>query len=122
MLILKGFDVEGGQVQDFILQLHKNVYGQKQAGRVWNKQLKVDECIFYHGKTMYALYTNDSILAGPDQAEIDQVIIKEMREIHLDITVEGDLQYFLGVTIDGHEDGSIHLTQPPLIDQILDDL
>jgi hypothetical protein len=39
MLTLKGFDVEGGQIQDFVLQLHKNVYGQKQAGRVWNKHL-----------------------------------------------------------------------------------
>jgi hypothetical protein len=134
MSIPKGFEVENGRSQDYVLQLHKNVYGQKQAGRVWNKHLvkklinelkfeqsKVDECVFYRGKTMYALYTDDSILAGPDQSEIDQ-IIREMEEAKLDITVEGDLQDFLGVNIERMPDGSINLTQPHLIDQILDDL
>jgi hypothetical protein len=45
-----------------------------------------------------------------------------MQQAILDITVKGDLQDFLGVNIDKHEDGSTHLTQPHLIDQILDDL
>jgi hypothetical protein len=85
------------------------------------EQSKVDKCVFYRGKTMYALYTDDSILAGPDQAEIDK-IIKEMQQANLDITIEDNLQDFPGVNIDKHEDGSIHLTQPHLIDQILDDL
>jgi hypothetical protein len=46
----------------------------------------VDECAFYRGKTMYALYKDDSILAGPGQAEIDK-IIKEMQQADLDITI-----------------------------------
>jgi hypothetical protein len=133
MSIPKGFDIEGENKKDYVLKLHRNVYGQKQAGRVWNKYLvnklvkelkfkqsQHDECIFYRGKTMYALYTDDSILAGPDQSEIDQ-IIKEMKQVNLDITVEGDLQDFLGVNIEKKSDG-IHLTQPHLIDQILKDL
>jgi hypothetical protein len=116
------------------LQLHKNVYGQKQTGRVWNKYLvdklvkrvsfvqsKVDEYVFYRGQTMYILYTGDSILAGPDEKEIDQ-IIKEMKQVKLDITIEGNLQDFLGVNIERKLDGTIHLTQPHLIDQILKDL
>jgi hypothetical protein len=134
MSIPKGFDIDVGRTDDYALKLHKNVYGQKQAGRVWNKYLvdkltkkvgfvqsAVDECVFYRGKTMYVLYTDDSILAGPDEAEIDQ-IIKEMRQAKLDITVEGDLQDFLGVNIERLPDGTIQLTQPHLIDQILKDL
>ena len=39
----------------------------------------------------------------------------------LKITVEGDLQDFLGVNIQ-RKNGTIHLTQPNLINQILDDL
>ena len=67
------------------------------------------------------LYTDDSLIAGPDKQEIDQVI-KDLQKAKLDITVEGDLQDFLGVNIDRRDDGSIHLTQPHLIDQILTDL
>ena len=64
---------------------------------------------------------NDSILAGPSEREIDQ-IIEKMRRAKLDITIEGTLEDFLGVNIDRKEDGSIHLTQPQLIDSILRDL
>jgi hypothetical protein len=134
MAIPKGFDIDEGRTDDYALKLHKNVYGQKQAGQVWNKYLvdiltkrvgflqsKVDKCVFYRGKTMYILYTDDSILAGPDKKEINQ-IIKDMKKAKLDITIEGDLQDFLGVNIDRKDDRTIHLTQPHLIDQILKDL
>ena len=70
---------------------------------------------------MYTLYTDDSILAGPDPTEIDD-ILKQMRKANLDITEEGTLEDFLGVNIDRKKDGSIHLTQPHLIDNILGDL
>ena len=30
-------------------------------------QSKVDKCVFYPGKVMYVLYTDDSILAGPEK-------------------------------------------------------
>ena len=45
-----------------------------------------------------------------------------MRKIKLDITEEGTLEDFLGVIIDRKKDGTIHLTQPLLIDSILKDL
>jgi hypothetical protein len=70
---------------------------------------------------LYVLYTDDSILAGPDENEINQ-IIDELRQAKLDVTDEGSIQDFLGVRIDRKPDGSIHLTQPHLIDQILKDL
>lgn len=36
--------------------------------------------------------------------------------------MKGDLQDFLGINIEKKEDGTIHLTQPHLIDQIIKDL
>ncbi len=48
---------------------------------------------------MYVLYTDDSILAGLDQKEIEQTV-QQMKEAGLDITIEGDLSDFLGVNID----------------------
>ena len=133
MKIPKGVTIGHGNNDDYVLKLHKNMYGQKNAGRVWNTYLvnkltkigfvqsKVDKCLFYHGKVMYVLYTDDSILAGPDEKEIDNVIAK-MRQAKLDITIEGTLEDFLGVNIDRKDDGTIHLTQPHLIDSILRDL
>ena len=66
------------------MKLHKNVYVQKQAGIVWYRYLtqklleelvfeisQVDECVFYRKKTVYILFTDDSILAGPDPEEIE---------------------------------------------------
>jgi hypothetical protein len=76
-------------------------------------QSKTDECVLYRGSTMDVLYTDDSILAGPDETEINQ-IIKEMKQVKLDITVEGGLEDFLGINIDRQKDGTINLTQPHL--------
>ena len=70
---------------------------------------------------MYVLYTDDSILAGPNLGEIEKAI-EDIKKAKLDITIEGDLQDFLGINITRKEDGTIHLAQPHLIDQILKDL
>ena len=56
MKIPAGFEIENGKNLDYVLKIHCNIYGQKQAGRVWNhyfvnklvnelgfKQSKVDE-------------------------------------------------------------------------------
>ena len=67
---------------------------------------------------MYALYTDDSILAGPRPKEIDHSIYL-LCEKKLDTTEEGTLEDFLGVNIDRRSDGRIHLTQPHLIASIL---
>ncbi len=70
---------------------------------------------------MYALYTDDSILAGPDKGEVDE-IISQLKQAKLDITDEGNIEDFLGVNIDRRSDGSVKLSQPHLIKQISNDL
>ena len=135
MRIPKSFEMGGTNGKDeYVLKLHRNVYGQKQAGRVWNKYLeeklirdvgftksKYDECVFYKGRTMYILYTDDSILADPSQKEI-QSIIQQIRNTRLQITEEGDIQDFLGINIVCQDGRTVELTQSHLIDQILNDL
>lgn len=134
MELPKGFEVTGGQPEEYVLHIRKNIYGQKQAGRVWYQHLSqklvedvgfkksgVDDCVFYKGNVIYILYTDDSIIAGPSQREIDEVI-QQMKDAKLDLTVEGDVGDFLGVKIERLKDGSIKLTQPQLIDSILKDL
>ena len=37
MVIPKGFEPEDDDAQDYVLKLKKNLFGQGQAGRVWNQ-------------------------------------------------------------------------------------
>jgi hypothetical protein len=79
-----------------VLKLEKNLYGQKQAGRVWYQHLKknllklgfkasnIDECVFYYGKTIFIVYTDDTILIGPDQEEIDELIRRLSKVFKMD--------------------------------------
>ena len=55
---------------------------------------------------IYVLYTNDSILEGPSEQQI-QAMIKQMQEVGLQLTIEGDLEDFLGVNIDRTSRGAI---------------
>ena len=111
-----------------MLHVKNNLYGQKQSGRVWNqhlhkkltedigfKQSEINECLCYKGRCLYVLYTDDSILCGPDSDELDKVT-QELKDAGLDITCESDMGDFLGVKIDKQEDGKLHMSQPHLID------
>jgi hypothetical protein len=129
----RGVEVENGKREDYVLKVNKNVYGTHQAGRVWNKHLvnklksigftqsKIDECVFYRQRCIYVLYTDDSILVGPDDNELD-AIVSDMKSAGLNLTIEGRIDDFLGVNIDRRDDGTIHLTQPHLIDTILKEM
>ena len=70
---------------------------------------------------MYALYTNNSILEGTSPQELDK-IVKQMKDVNLNVTEEGTLEDFLGVNVDRQADGTMHLIQPQLIESILKDL
>jgi hypothetical protein len=133
MDIPKGFTLDGVEdPKDYVLKVNRNIYGGKDAGRTWFqflkkkldklgfKQSKHDECIFYKDDMVYVLYTDDSILAGPNKKKISDTI--QLMRTELDITVEEDLTDFLGVNIDRREDGTIKLSQPKLIEQVIRDL
>jgi len=126
-----GFRMSQGNPKDFVLRVDRNVYGQRQAGRIWNKYLvdiltkdlrfkqsSYDECIFYRGSSIYLLYTDDSILAGPNRDELE-TIIKDIKSSGLNITILGDVNDFLGVHVSKEQDGRIHVSQPHLINQII---
>ena len=70
---------------------------------------------------MCVLCTDDSVLAGPDKEELQQVMA-DIKKAGLDATEEGDIEDFLGVNIDQVDDETFDLSQPHLIEQILCDL
>eukprot|EP00980_Cylindrotheca_fusiformis_P019196 scaffold6521_cov93-Cylindrotheca_fusiformis.AAC.4 len=133
MDIPRGFEVPGGRNRDYCLRLIKNLFGQKQAGRVWNKHLhkgligvgfvqsSVDECLYYRGSTILLIYVDDCIMIDADPSKIQQTF-EDIKAQGYDMTDEGDLKDYLGVDVDRRMDGTIHLSQPKLIAQILGDV
>jgi hypothetical protein len=137
MKIPAGFVVSGKVVSDeerkrYALKLVKNLYGQKQAGRVWYLHLKKnleklgftaskhDECLFYYGRTIFIVYTDDTILMGPDKKEIDKLVLRIGNIFKIED--QGSLADYLGMKIVRHKDGSMEWTQPTLIKSTLKDL
>jgi hypothetical protein len=131
--IPKGCTVDGDKDR-WALKLMNNIYGQKQAGRVWNtylieglttklgfKQSEQDPCILWRDRTIIVIYTDDTIITGPDEGQIDDVI-KDIGSVFA-ITSQEKVSDFLGVNIARDEnDGSFTLTQQLLIQSIINDL
>jgi hypothetical protein len=139
MEIPRGFDLPTGEnPKDYALKLKRNLYGARQASRVWAKYLtkgliargfvqsKVDECVYYRGNMILLAYVDDCIIISPNDDDIDEIIamLKEPTKHTraFDVTDEGQLSDYLGVKIERRDDGTILLTQPHLIDQIISDL
>lgn len=118
----------------WVLRVLNNIYGQKQAGKVWYdyltkglidklqfQQSKHDPCLLWRGNVMLILYTDDTIITGPDIALIDQAI-HDISTLY-EITSSDEVSDFLGVNIDTNQaTGEIILTQKKLIQSILKDL
>ena len=115
-----------------VLKLIKNLYGQKQAGRVWNKYLdeglseigfvpnKLDPHLYYRGKGSLLVYIDDNVMFSPKEKELKKVR-EEMRNSSKKFRVEdlSDVKDFLGIHVCKHKDGTIELTHPQLIKSIL---
>ena len=132
MQIPKGFEIEGKTRLTHVIQLIKNLYGQKQAGRVWNQHLhnklielgweqsKADECLYYHGDVLFIVYVDDGILVSPHKEHIDQQL--KLLQQQFNISIEGTLQDYVGINIEKLDDNTINMTQPNIINSILHEL
>jgi hypothetical protein len=75
-------------------------------------QFKTDVCVFFKGNVVYLLYTDDSILAAPSKKEIESVT-EAIKDAKLNITVEVDIQDFLGDRRHGPSDAATFDRQHP---------
>jgi len=135
--IPRGIEVPGADRKDYCLKLIKNLYGQRQAGRVWYEYLKghllslgftqssVDECVFYYKRTIFIVYVDDTILLGPDVKELDSVVKLLKTKFNVDSEGDGNLGDYLGIQLKKTGTGktqTLELTQPQLIQSILEEL
>jgi Reverse transcriptase (RNA-dependent DNA polymerase) len=131
--IPKGCMVNGVNDAKWVLQVLRNIYGQKQAGNVWNDflihgltmklgftQSRLDPCVLWKGNVIIVVYTDDTIITGPSKVEIDD-IVRSIVNI-FEITHSKSVSNFFGVNIDRQKDGKIALTQPKLIETIIREL
>ena len=121
-----------GKPTDYCLELKRNLYGQKQAGRVWHnyllaklkgigfKQSRIDPCVLYRGECIYVLYTDDTLLFGTSK-DVTDAVVRDLKAAGLKLTEEGSITDFLGVNVETR-DGKIHLNQPLLTSTILSEL
>jgi hypothetical protein len=115
------------------MKLKCNLYGCKQAARNWFlhltkgllklgfRQSATDKCLFLRDDCILVVYVDDCLIF----AQQDETITNLINALSADFLLqdEGDVNAFLGVQI--HRDMSsetITLTQPSLIQQILQDV
>jgi hypothetical protein len=133
MELPKGIQTRYGDGRTHVLKLLKNLYGQKQAGRVWSQHLsqglrklgfkpsQIDECVYHRQNVLFIVYVDDGIFASPSNSAILQVIT-ELQDIGFVIEDQGQITDYLGVNVEHLSDGRIKLSQPHLIDDILRDV
>ena len=135
MWLPQGYKCNGMTRKTHALKLICNVYGQKQAGCVWNKYMdqgmheigfmpsKFDPCLYYCGSVVFLVYIDDCIVFGPDDQSINRVVTN-LHACSQSFTVndQGDIGDFLGIQVQKQDDRSIMLTQLQLIESIIKDL
>ena len=116
-----------------VLKLLKNLYGLKDAGRTWYEHLTdglssmgfvataSDPCIFIKGTDMICLYVDDCIILSKSKTDAD-AIFKELEKRKYVLTDEGSMEEYLGIMISHNDDGSYRMSQPLLIDRIIESI
>ena len=119
--------------EEMVLKLIRNLYGLKDAGRTWYEHLtdgldamgftptESDPCIFIRGTDIMVLYVDDCIIISQTKSDADK-IYQDLERRKYKLTDEGTLEEYLGLQIKQYNDGSFRVSQPMLIDRIVDSI
>jgi hypothetical protein len=133
MELPQGIQTKHGNSKEYVLKLENNIYGQKQAGRVWNSFLVdkltsigftmslIDDCVFFRGDVIFMVYIDDGIFLGSNNLQLQEVT-KEIQNLGLNIEDQGHPADYVGVNIKNLKDGSSEFTQQALIDSIINNV
>jgi len=83
-------------------------------------QSDYDPCIYYLRNVIMGVYVDYCLVVTPTEAETLKVY--EDLKAEFEVTNEGPIEAYLGVNITRNTDGSLLMTQPLLIQQILNEL
>jgi hypothetical protein len=122
MELPQGIQTKHGNSKEYVLKLEKNIYGQKQAVRMWNSFLVdklmsigsttslIDDCVFFRGDVIFMVYMDDGIFLGSNDLQLQEVI-KEIQNLGLGIENQGHPADYVGVNIKKLKNGSYEFTQ-----------
>ena len=96
------------------MHLHKGLLNLKYT------QSKTEPCLYYRRDTLLAVYIDDCILIAKT-AKLIQAAVKEIAK-KFEISNEGEIEEYLGVKVEKLKDKRIKMSQPYLIEQILEGL
>jgi hypothetical protein len=111
-------NVSNGDWHRYILKRNKSLYGLKQAGYNWFKELceglitcdfiqsQFDNCVFFLMDCIILMYVDDCIILKKDMAIVDAVIslLKEGHE-DFELVDQGSIDKYLGLMIQDIDDG-----------------
>lgn len=110
MKLPAGLEVKNGNSKTHALKLLKNLYGGRQAGKVWAdvladklvscgyKRLMIDECVWYKDDIVFFFYVDDGIFVSMKDADV-QKEIHSLRHANLQIEDQGHPNDYVGVKI-----------------------
>ena len=116
-----------------VLRLEKGLYGLKQSGMYWYKeiserlislgliQLKSDKCLFYRfegEKIIMVLLYVDDILIASNWSDEKTKLVSDLK-IAYQIKELGKVNNFLGMKITQHKDGQIFISQESFVEAIV---
>ena len=113
-----------------VYKLLKNLYGLKDAGKTWFEYLsnglqkrgwvqsQIDSCLFTKDGLILVVYVDDAIIISADKEKINSEI-KSLQQDYV-LTDDGELKDYLGTRFTRHPDGSIELSQPHMVNRILE--
>lgn len=153
-LIIKHFDVKNaflnGKINEIIYmeqpkgfvdndkkgmvcKLNNNIYGLKQAARIWNqkldkilkdagfKQSKIDLCLYTKINkdctTYITIYVDDILIASDKETQIYEIATKLKKNFEL--TDLGCLNYYLGIKVERDRNGIYYISQAAYIDKVI---
>ena len=120
-----------GKKGQYVLRLKKNLYGLADASLNWFKKLTegleaegfvksdVDQCVFIRKDCVILVYVDDMIAISRENKILDD-LVNNLKKKNYILTDEGSLTKYLGVDVKYKNDGGFEITQPFLIQRIID--
>ena len=113
------------------LRLKRSLYGTTFAPKLWSDTLAKalqdyglvqsvqDTCLYSKPGVMACCYVDDLILAFKDPREKNN-FFETMKKLGFSLTMDDTLEAFLGIKFENNADGSFTMSQPALIQKVID--